>query len=235
MYYVYILISMLNDQIYIGSTNDLKKRIEEHNDGKSISTKRYKPWILHYYEAYRTEHLARMRERNLKYHGNAIKELKKRIGLLKSGAGVYPAPEKSGAGFTLIELLIVIGITTILLSLSTINLVRVQQKTNLTAVVDTLIADLKSQQIKAMKGDSGGGDFGIHFTGSNSYILTPDNFTVNLDNPIQISSFPGNDIVFTQISGEVANAPNTITLTNSAGGDQQIIDINKYGVITNVN
>lgn len=81
MYYVYILISMLNNQVYIGSTNYLNKRIKEHNDGMSSSTKRYRPWVLHYFEGYKTENLARMREKRLKHHGNAIRELKKRIGL----------------------------------------------------------------------------------------------------------------------------------------------------------
>lgn len=81
MYYVYILKSKLYDQIYIGSTNDLRKRLSEHNDGQGISTKRYKPWKLLYYEAYHEETMARMREKRLKYNGNAIRELKKRIGL----------------------------------------------------------------------------------------------------------------------------------------------------------
>ena len=84
MYYVYLLVSKINKQMYIGSTNNLKKRFKEHNDGKVISTKRYRPWILFYYEAYLSEKLARLREKRLKYNGNALRELKKRIGLLKS-------------------------------------------------------------------------------------------------------------------------------------------------------
>lgn len=82
MYYVYILQSKLNtNHIYIGSSNNLIKRFKEHNQGREISTKRYKPWIVVYYEAYRTEKLARLREKALKSHGNAMKELKKRAGL----------------------------------------------------------------------------------------------------------------------------------------------------------
>lgn len=103
MHYVYILLSKLKDQIYIGSTNDLKGRFEEHNQGKEISTKRYKPWKLIYYEAYMTEKLARLREKRLKHHGNALRELKKRVGLLKSGAG-----------FTLTELLVYIALFSII-------------------------------------------------------------------------------------------------------------------------
>ena len=151
-------------------------------------------------------------------------------------------------GFTLIELLIVIGITTILLGLSTINLVKVQQKTTLTAVSDTLIADLKSQQIKAMKGaspdGSGGNAYWVYFTNSNEYILfsgsvynptDPKNFTVSLDEPITISLNPDNIVIFSQVSGEAVNGPNAITLTNTAGGEEQTITINKFGVITDVN
>lgn len=83
MYYVYFLQGKLNDQSYVGSTNDLKVRFKQHNDGKITSTKRYKPWKLLYYEAYESESLARIREKRLKYNGNAIRELKKRINFLK--------------------------------------------------------------------------------------------------------------------------------------------------------
>lgn len=81
MYYVYLLLSKIHNQIYIGSTNDLRRRLREHNDGKENSTKRYRPWSLYYYEAYLSENHARMREKRLKHNGNAIRELKKRIGL----------------------------------------------------------------------------------------------------------------------------------------------------------
>jgi putative endonuclease len=83
MHYVYILQSKLDNELYLGSTNNLKERFRQHNDGKSTSTKRYKPWKLLYYEAYELESLARLREKRLKYNGNAIRELKKRIGFSK--------------------------------------------------------------------------------------------------------------------------------------------------------
>ncbi len=51
MFYTYILESVKNKDLYIGYTSDLKKRLEEHNSGKSTSTKRYMPWRLIYYEA----------------------------------------------------------------------------------------------------------------------------------------------------------------------------------------
>lgn len=81
MYYVYVLRNLDKSQIYVGSIRDLKKRIEQHNNGNEISTKRYMPWSLIYYEAFNKENLARIREKKLKYNGNAMKELKRRIGL----------------------------------------------------------------------------------------------------------------------------------------------------------
>lgn len=74
---VYILKAKLNGQIYIGSTNNLERRILDHNNGSVFSTKRYRPWELFYFEAYSIEKLARIREKRLKYNGNAIRELKK--------------------------------------------------------------------------------------------------------------------------------------------------------------
>ncbi|MEX2007707.1 MAG: GIY-YIG nuclease family protein [Candidatus Levyibacteriota bacterium] len=115
MFYVYVLKSILNDQIYVGSTKNLKIRFKEHNNGKIISTKRYKPWKLIYYEAYTEEKLARMREKKLKYHGNAMKELKKRIGLINNGLPSTTFQKKAGAGFTLVEILVAITIVSTLI------------------------------------------------------------------------------------------------------------------------
>lgn len=52
MYYVYVLESLKDERLYIGSTNDLKRRFLEHNAGKSFSTKSRIPFKLLYYEAY---------------------------------------------------------------------------------------------------------------------------------------------------------------------------------------
>jgi putative endonuclease len=79
MYYVYILKSKKDENLYTGSTKDLKKRVEMHNSGKVFSTKSRKPFELIYYEAYKDEKDARMREKGLKLRGNAMYQLKKRI------------------------------------------------------------------------------------------------------------------------------------------------------------
>ena len=67
MFYVYCLQSeSQKEELYFGYTNDLKRRITEHNAGQNISTKRYKPWKIIYYEACLLESDAKRREKYLK-------------------------------------------------------------------------------------------------------------------------------------------------------------------------
>jgi len=79
MLYVYLLKSKKDNNLYIGSTNDLEKRIAEHNEGKVFSTKPRRPFELIYYEAYKSEKDAHHREKNLKLYSRAYAQLKKRI------------------------------------------------------------------------------------------------------------------------------------------------------------
>ena len=65
--------------LYIGSTNDLRRRITEHNGGMVRSTKSRIPFELRYYEAFSCEEDARHREWSLKRDGNALAQLKRRI------------------------------------------------------------------------------------------------------------------------------------------------------------
>src|SRR3989344_1526155 len=51
-YYVYILLSSMDGKLYIGSTPDLKKRLEKHNRGYVLATKHRRPVKLIYYESY---------------------------------------------------------------------------------------------------------------------------------------------------------------------------------------
>jgi putative endonuclease len=80
MYYFYTLQSQINDKLYKGTTNDLKKRVKEHNSGKVKSTKPYRPWKLIYYEAHRNKTLARKTEIFYKT-GQGRRQLKKKLGL----------------------------------------------------------------------------------------------------------------------------------------------------------
>jgi putative endonuclease len=79
MFYVYILKSKKDGKCYIGSTNDLRKRLKEHNKGKVFSTKNRYPFILVYYEAFLSEEDARKREQSLKNYGQGITNLYNRI------------------------------------------------------------------------------------------------------------------------------------------------------------
>lgn len=65
-FYVYVLESIKDGQRYIGYTNNLKRRIEEHNKGLTFSTKFRLPVRLIYYEACLQEQDAKRREHYLK-------------------------------------------------------------------------------------------------------------------------------------------------------------------------
>ena len=57
---------MVNNRFYIGSTNDLIRRLKEHNRGKTRSTRFTKPFELVFKERYNTSLEARRRERYIK-------------------------------------------------------------------------------------------------------------------------------------------------------------------------
>jgi len=65
-FYTYVLRGMEDGKYYIGYTNDLRRRLEEHNTGKTFSTKPRRPFELVYYEACRSENDAKQREKYLK-------------------------------------------------------------------------------------------------------------------------------------------------------------------------
>ena len=66
MYYVYVLYSVSFDRQYVGMTDDMNRRLVEHNSGKNQSTKAYKPWSLIYNELFDNRDAARIREKYLK-------------------------------------------------------------------------------------------------------------------------------------------------------------------------
>ncbi len=67
MYYVYIIESESNKKLYKGLTNDLKRRLNEHNSGSSTFTSNNGgPWKLIYYEAFLRKEDARREELFLK-------------------------------------------------------------------------------------------------------------------------------------------------------------------------
>ena len=79
MFYVYIIKSKRDNSVYIGYTEDLRKRLKEHNSKQNKSTKNKAPFELIYYEAYKSKSDAKFREDNLKRFAQAYTQLKKRI------------------------------------------------------------------------------------------------------------------------------------------------------------
>ncbi|MBI1971520.1 MAG: GIY-YIG nuclease family protein, partial [Candidatus Wildermuthbacteria bacterium] len=77
MFYVYVLQGK-DKRWYTGSTNDLRKRFNQHNSNEVRSTKNRGPLKLIYYEACLNEHDARSREIYLK-SGMGKRFLKNRL------------------------------------------------------------------------------------------------------------------------------------------------------------
>jgi len=66
MYYVYLLKSLSDQGWYTGYTEDINRRLEDHNSGKNVSTHARRPFVLMYYEAYLNKRDALGREKFLK-------------------------------------------------------------------------------------------------------------------------------------------------------------------------
>jgi putative endonuclease len=76
MFFVYILKSIAFGTYYVGSTNDIERRIRQHNSGYSFYTRSKRPWKLCYTDAFDSLSDARKRE-------NQIKSWKKRKAIEK--------------------------------------------------------------------------------------------------------------------------------------------------------
>jgi putative endonuclease len=66
MFYVYALKSLSRNYIYVGLTNDLERRFNQHQNGQNKTTKPYIPFILFYKEQFQNRDEARRREKYLK-------------------------------------------------------------------------------------------------------------------------------------------------------------------------
>ncbi len=67
VHYVYIIQSLnLQDQIYVGCTEDLKKRLSNHNTGTTPHTAKYLPWKLIFYAGFENKFKAYEFEKFLK-------------------------------------------------------------------------------------------------------------------------------------------------------------------------
>jgi putative endonuclease len=66
LFFTYILYSSSLNKYYIGSTEDLARRLDEHNRGKGTFTSKGTPWILVYTEEYSSKADAFKRELSIK-------------------------------------------------------------------------------------------------------------------------------------------------------------------------
>jgi putative endonuclease len=67
-FYVYILQSLKDKTYYVGSTSNLKDRVERHNQGRVNYTKPKRPWKLVYTEEHPDRSSAAKRESSIKAH-----------------------------------------------------------------------------------------------------------------------------------------------------------------------
>ena len=80
MNFVYILVSLKDNEFYVGLTSNLEVRLKSHMLGDVPSTKNRRPLKLLGYETYLTKHEAGMREKYLKTN-DGRKELRIRFKL----------------------------------------------------------------------------------------------------------------------------------------------------------
>ena len=66
MYYVYVLLSQKDKNLYIGFTENIQQRLDEHNAGKNVSTRLRRPFKLIYYEGHTSKSDALRREKYFK-------------------------------------------------------------------------------------------------------------------------------------------------------------------------
>lgn len=156
-----------------------------------------------------------------------------------------PSLRKAG-GFTIIEVLVTISIALVLFGLISINLGKSSSAVSVSGVVNTLLADIKHQQLLAMGGDQGSTSSqqsqGIYLQ-ADSYTLfagnsysggDSNNFTVDLPSSVTLTtSFAGNTVLFTKGAGEVnsfVGGNNTITISDPS--TSQTITIGRLGALT---
>ena len=77
MYYVYLIISKKNNLIksYVGYTNNVKKRIKQHNKGKGAKSTRGRMWHLVFKKKFKNKSTAMKYEYFLKKNKNLIKKI----------------------------------------------------------------------------------------------------------------------------------------------------------------
>ncbi len=68
MHFTYVLESKDKQHWYFGITNNLKRRLHEHNEGKSTHTSSFRPWTLRFCVTFENRSQAEVFEKYLKSH-----------------------------------------------------------------------------------------------------------------------------------------------------------------------
>ncbi|MDP3149637.1 MAG: GIY-YIG nuclease family protein [Ignavibacteria bacterium] len=68
-FYTYILFSATLNRYYSGSTNNLERRLFEHNSGQNNSTKHGTPWTLVFSSSFNSRTEALQKEMEIKNRG----------------------------------------------------------------------------------------------------------------------------------------------------------------------
>ena len=84
-YWIYILKSINYEKTYVGLTNNLQRRLKEHNNGKSNYTNKFKPWRIIYTEEAENLTNARAREKYFK-SASGRKKIKKILDNISPGS-----------------------------------------------------------------------------------------------------------------------------------------------------
>ena len=159
---------------------------------------------------------------------------------------------KKNRAFVLIEVVIVFGMLAVITLLTTINVFGSNRSASLSGAVNALVADIKTQQMKAMTGSQSSGvtplGYGVHFdttgyTLFNGLIYSAadtSNSRVTNDTKLTFSTIdlPNNSIVFSSRSGDFvgySQDANTITITHSDSGSSKTLQLNSYGIVTSIN
>jgi len=154
-------------------------------------------------------------------------------------------------GFTLVELIITTALFLSLLALTIPNLLGARKQVEVRGSVGTILADIRSQQLKAMLGDTEGRAttdyYGVHFEnasytlfhGTSYSALESTNVVIPLSEELQFSpvSLPDSSIVFIKGSGEVVSFDpnaNSVSLMNINSNETVSLTFNTFGLVTGV-
>ena len=144
---------------------------------------------------------------------------------------------KNSKGFTLIEILLTISLITIASVLLLVNITRPKGIADIKSTENLIYTTIKEAQITAMAGSAS--DYGVHFEqdrfiffeGSTFTSGDPNNLETTLNNNLTINFIDppiGNNIVFSQLSGEVRG----LTLGQSVSFELKESNTNESKVFT---